>query len=503
MRPHQAICRFLHLRNLPNSRRAVALYCAMPHFVPNLHLMPTNPWPPAFESRIRQQLGHSADAFFAALEQSPPTSIRLNPAKPADRFASADEVPWCPYGRYLAERPSFAADPLIFAGAYYVQEASSMALWQAISQTLGDQPAPLVLDLCAAPGGKSTLIASLIGQDGLLVANEVDGKRIAALSENLVRWGAPNVVLTQSPAHAFESLGEIFDLILIDAPCSGEGMFRKDPKAVQVWHEKFPTTCSITQKQLAESALQILKPGGTLIYSTCTFAEQEDEQILDALLSEYPMMTRPINGLTEFGVEEVQTKAKATAYRFWPHKIKGEGFFLAALQKEQRISARQAKPGKAKGRWDELPKKYRSTLQPWLQHGERFAFFAHQDMAYALPAHWATTAKKLANSLRVNALGIEMGKMQKQQLFPAHALGMSTALTDQIARWAVSLENAHAYLQKHEPQLDQAPPPGWGLITYEGHGLGWAKALPNRINNHYPAKLRLKKTFDASDYESF
>ena len=152
-----------------------------------------------------------------------------------------------------------------------------MALWKALEKALEFTDSPRILDLCAAPGGKSTLISSYIGHDGLLVSNEVDGKRSSALMENMVRWGADNVIVTQSPADAFESLGEFFDVVVVDAPCSGEGMFRKDPKAVQGWHEKLPLSCSRTQRNILDSAIAVLKPGGSLIYSTCTFAPEEDE----------------------------------------------------------------------------------------------------------------------------------------------------------------------------------------------------------------------------------
>lgn len=267
------------------------------------------------------------------------TSIRLNPNKPATlnpQFATLQKVPWNSNGYYLSERPSFTSDPLFHAGAYYVQEASSMFLEDAIRQTCDLTQNLKVLDLCAAPGGKSTLIQSIISDNSLLVSNEIIKTRVNILSENITKWGAANVVVTNNDPKDFQKLPGYFDVIVVDAPCSGSGLFRKDPEAIDEWSLNNVTLCSQRQQRILADILSSLKPGGILIYSTCSYSEAEDEDICDWLLSG---TQDPLSGLrlqikSDWHIIETSSpQHNAYGYRFYPDKLKGEGFFIAVFQK--------------------------------------------------------------------------------------------------------------------------------------------------------------------------
>ena len=286
---------------------------------------------------------------FKAVHQSGTqiVSIRLNPSKAGQRSTNNEQlekVPWSSNGYYLPERPSFTLDPLFHAGAYYVQEASSMFLEEVLKQTV-DLSKPLkVLDLCAAPGGKSTLIQSIISKESLLVSNEVIKTRVNILSENITKWGAANVIVTNNDPADFLRLKNYFDVIVVDAPCSGSGLFRKDPNAITEWSESNVQLCAQRQQRILADIMPSLKDGGVLIYSTCSYSQQEDEAISDWLIEQFKpaRMTRS-DGVESLRfkvdeswgiVETVSEKENAYGYRFYPDKVKGEGFFIAAFKKK-------------------------------------------------------------------------------------------------------------------------------------------------------------------------
>ena len=267
----------------------------------------------AFRSLMQEQLPPGeAHLLLAAQDTPPPVSIRLNPRKTANAFPGTEEVPWCPNGRYLPQRPSFTADPLFHAGAYYVQEASGMALWQ-LKPFLQTINAPRVLDACAAPGGKSTLLLDIMPEDGLLVSNEIIRSRVPVLAENLARWGCSNVVVSQNDPASFSGLPDYFDLIAVDAPCSGEGMFRKDPEARKEWSPAHVEFCAQRQRRILNDLWPALKPGGLLLYSTCTFNRKEDEDQVAWLC------------------DTLGAKLILGPQKYMPHKVKGEGFFMALV----------------------------------------------------------------------------------------------------------------------------------------------------------------------------
>ena len=290
-------------------------------------------FPTAFESRMRYSLGSAWDLFASAHKVSLPVTIRINPEK----YKTSQEtraVPWSAYGRYLPERPVFTLDPFFHAGAYYVQEASSMFLEQAFTQIADPKQPLMVLDLCAAPGGKSTPLLSLINQKSLLVADAVIRSRAITLQENIQKWGNSNVVVTNNDPQDFQRLEGLFDMIIIDAPCSGEGLFRKDPRAIKEWSPDQVALCSKRQRRIVADIWPTLKEDGILIYSTCTYNTLENEENLKWLKSSCDVAFLPLQLEDGWGIETIAQDG-IVGYRFYPHRVDGEGLFMAVMRKKE------------------------------------------------------------------------------------------------------------------------------------------------------------------------
>ncbi len=449
---------------------------------------------------MKVQLGEAFPQFVEAINAAQVTSIRLNPRKTSVVFPEATQIPWSKWGKYLKERPQFAADPLIFGGAYYVQEASSMFLSTALAQTLNLEEDLKVLDLCAAPGGKSTLILSHLTDNSLLVANELMRNRLPSLLENLTRWGAHNRIVTSGEASQFQAMQGFFDAWVIDAPCSGEGMFRKDYKAVNMWSEGLVQSCSSTQRQILDEIAPALKTEGILIYSTCTFAPQENEQMLSWLSEKEAFQSIKINIPAEWGiVEEAVETPKGTfyGYRFYPHKIKGEGFFMACFRKVEETSPpkkhKKNKRGYGVGKLQVLPRKYHSELSNWIKNVEDCVCFLDDETLRILPDTHKRNADFINAVLPYKQIGLEAGKFRKGKLTPAHPLALSHLLANSVPRQELSYEDAIRYLRKDDVTIENTQHTGWVIMTYQDIALGWAKFLPNRINNYYPTEMRLRK----------
>lgn len=425
------------------------------------------------------------------------TSVRLNPYKSRimdHGSGTGVAVPWSSTGYYLSERPSFTLDPLFHAGAYYVQEASSMFLEQALKQSISLTESIKVLDLCAAPGGKSTLIQSIISKESLLVSNEVIKTRVNILSENITKWGAVNVVVTNNDPKDFQRLEEYFDVIVVDAPCSGSGLFRKDPGAISEWSEQNVQLCSRRQQRILADVMPALKQGGALIYSTCSYSQQEDEEIADWLVDELKMESIKLYVDEAWGiVETVSAKKNAYGYRFYPDKLKGEGFFIAALRKGlsnegiNKIKNKKSKPGKAT---TTVPEKELSVLTPFIKTVDDLVFIKQQDEILALPAETADDLALLRSALYIKKAGIKIGAIIRDELIPAHELAVSNIINDSVTRFEVTKETALQYLRREEIKIDTGYK-GWALLTYQGLCIGWIKSLVNRINNYYPASWRI------------
>ena len=292
--------------------------------------------PSSLINELNQLSGFDESAFRAAHDHRPPVSVRLHPVKGREVFANEETVPWFAGGRYLPERPVFTLDPSYHAGAYYVQEASSMFLAQLLQQAIGGRTNLRVLDLCAAPGGKSTLIASMLDPDSLLVSNEVIRTRASILEENMCRWGYMNSWITSNDPRDIGRLSGYFDIIVVDAPCSGSGLWRKDPAALNEWSNANVQLCGERQQRILADIWPALKTNGILIYATCSYSPQEDENILTWLASDLLAVSQPALPIpAQWGIEPVSAPGTITGYRCYPHKVKGEGFFIAALSKTE------------------------------------------------------------------------------------------------------------------------------------------------------------------------
>jgi NOL1/NOP2/sun family putative RNA methylase len=466
--------------------------------------------PVSFIESIQNAKGFSKEAFeevHAGARQI--TSVRVNPGKifnlacrqegiqpclPAGRYSvfnsQSEKVPWSSNGFYLAERPSFTADPLFHAGAYYVQEASSMFLEEALRQTVDLSQPIKVLDLCAAPGGKSTLIQSLINADSVLVSNEVIKTRVNILSENITKWGAANVIVTNNDAKDFQRLPGYFDVIVVDAPCSGSGLFRKDPEAISEWSEQNVQLCSQRQQRILADVLPALNENGILLYSTCSYSEEEDEQVADWLLEEFKVESLKMNVDAAPGVVETQSpKHHAFGYRFYPDKVKGEGFFIAAFKKGNDQPA-GTKPGKQKAKAEKLSSKDAAILTPYVKNAEDYFFFKQKDEVIAMPKALEPALADIQNALYIKKAGVKMGAIIRNELIPDHELAVSTIIDEQLTSIEAGEAAALQYLRKQAFSIDTTIK-GWALIKFNQLPLGWVKILPNRINNYYPKDWRI------------
>jgi NOL1/NOP2/sun family putative RNA methylase len=422
------------------------------------------------------------------------TSIRLNPNKIKQVSLTvamlAEAIPWTSHGYYLSQRPSFTLDPMLHAGAYYVQDASSMFLEQALQQT-GDLSLPLkVLDLCAAPGGKSTLIQSLISNKSLLVSNEVIKTRVNILAENITKWGAANVIITNNDPKDFQRMQNYFDVIVVDAPCSGSGLFRKDAAAIAEWSQQNVIMCSQRQQRILADALPALKEGGTLVYSTCSYSEREDEAIADWLINDCGLLSAQIKILPEWNIVETQPSLhKAYGYRFYPDKVKGEGFFIAVFTKGEKI-APERRTAKYKTKSERLTFKEMDIVKPYLKDGDDFFFIKQKDDVIAMPSHQEHDLATIQFSLYIKKAGLKMGSIIRNELLPDHELALSSNINSSLASVEVDKETALQYLRRQEIKI-ATDIKGWSLLTYQHLPLGWVKILPNRINNYYPKDWRI------------
>ncbi|PTQ93129.1 16S rRNA C967 or C1407 C5-methylase (RsmB/RsmF family) [Mucilaginibacter yixingensis] len=451
-------------------------------------------FPGKFIESISNAPGFDAQNFVETHQNLPaPTSIRINPSKYSGQQPGV-EVPWCPEGFYLESRPSFTFDPLFHAGCYYVQEASSMFITHIYNSIRGEMDEPIrALDLCAAPGGKSTLLSSALNQDDLLVANEIIKTRVPILTDNLTRWGRSNTIVTNNDPRDYGRVKGFFDLILVDAPCSGSGMFRKEPEAMQEWSVDNVNLCQQRQERILADVYPALREDGYLIYSTCSYSEQENEQVLDWLCTEFGMESVRIPVEQDWGVVESQsTEHKAWGYRFYPGKVQGEGLFAACLRKTESSGETKAFKKKDQGKPD-----YKSIdlLKPYIKEPANYYFFKLNDDWLAIDKIHREDLETLQQYLYIKKSGVRLGSLAGKDLVPDHELAMSLMLDrDQIQQTELSREQAISYLRRDEIKDLDLSQKGWNLMCFEGHPLGWAKLLPNRVNNYYPKEMRILST---------
>lgn len=461
--------------------------------------------PEEFIRQMQDLPGEEYPAFVASLDKEVPVSIRMN----GNRFRSAGSrdfsasemikrsetayespVLWCNTGFYLKERPAFTFDPKFHAGCYYVQEASSMFLEQAIKTFIEGQVC--ALDLCAAPGGKSTHLSSLLEDGSLLVSNEAIRSRANILAENTIKWGNPSVIVTNNDPAGIGKLTHNFDLILTDVPCSGEGMFRKDPQAINEWSPANVSLCAERQRRIVADIWPALKPGGILVYSTCTYNTRENEENVSWIANELGGEILEIPVDNSWNIKGC-LKGDIPVYRFMPHRTRGEGFFMAVIRKKGVTGSYRELQG-VTGSYRKLQEVTGSYIKSWLHDPEKFYFFEEKGVFSALPLENLEKFRIFKESLKIIYAGITLGEIKGKDIIPSHYLALSTAFNRKIfPEIELDKNQAIRYLRKEALfDLPESCSKGYNIISFEGHPLGFVKNIGNRANNLYPQEWRIR-----------
>ncbi len=449
--------------------------------------------PERFIERTRSILGEDETIrLCTALEAEPPVSIRLNRSKTAGATKCGTPVGWCEAGYYLPTRPAFTFDPLLHAGAYYVQEAASMFIEQAFKKM---EDVHRVLDLCAAPGGKSTLWRSLLPDGALLVANEPIRQRAVILAENLTKWGHPDVAVTNAYPADFSTLPGFFDVIAADVPCSGEGMFRKDDGARSEWSEENVALCASRQWEIISDSWDALRTGGYLVYSTCTFNREENEDNVVRICKELGAEPVAIDCPGEWNVSGDTTGRRLDVYHFFPHKSKGEGFFLALLRKTSEAPVLREKKKKQKGGREQAVQGS-AIVSQWLSDADNFRILrSGEQHLVAVRKSLADDFERIASAIHTLQAGIILGEEKGKKIVPQQSLALSTARNKRtFPEIPLTYEQAIAYLRHESVVLPQGTPNGHVIATYDGCALGFLNQIGNRANNLYPAEWRIRTT---------
>lgn len=452
--------------------------------------------PNAFKTKYQHLLGAQAPALLKSFNEQSTSGFRINPLKPCLPEATiqhaSGKVPYVPTG-YYGQVNGKSLDHV--TGWVYSQEPSAMF----VGEVVDPQPGEKVLDLCAAPGGKSTHLIAKMKDQGLLVANEIFKKRAQVLASNLERWGTKNtVVMNERPDDMEKQFPAFFDRILVDAPCSGEGMFRKEPTGIEYWNEDYPKECANRQRQILRSAMKMLKSGGILVYSTCTFAPEEDEQNIAWLLKEYPelemMPIEKAQGMDDGRPDWADGNAELQkAVRLFPHHIKGEGHFIAKMRlKNQTVAPLKVHHKKRKGKhqnnsaiskadlllFNDWQKKYLKDL-----HFDNLVMFG--DQLYSLPQSMISL-----QGLDVQTPGLHLGTMKKNRFEPALALAFYLKANQFTNVLELNTDQWRQYVHGDTIQVDQKLANGWYLVVVDDHSAGFGKLVQGTLKNFFPKGLR-------------
>lgn len=416
-----------------------------------------------------------ADALIAALDTDAPSSIRINTNK--IKAPELQSVKWCQTGYYLPQRPIFTEDPWFHAGAYYVQEASSMLISQ-VSQLLESDAPIKILDLCAAPGGKTTLLLDLF-PNALVVANEIISKRAKILGENITKWGTKNCIVTNASPEQISNSKEQFDLILVDAPCSGEGMFRKDLNARKEWSKDNVALCTMRQQDIISTINDNLKQGGILIYSTCTFNQQENEENVDFFIREFGMQALDVTVPSEV------TKLKH-GYGMYPHKVNGEGFFCTFLKKidDGGKPPKKVRPNKSIQRFKGDQHLFGTDVNPK-------DLWVYDDTIHMFNHCFMNTLYNLQQSSRIVQFGHKLGKEIKSKFIPNGSVYTLPEIKDLFPSVEVTHDQAIQYLKKEDINIPGDLKDGWYFVSFHGISIGLIKKIGHRTNNYFPKEWRI------------
>lgn len=450
---------------------------------------------PDFTAMVRPAMGEQRyERFLASFDETPSVSIRTNPFK-CNGKTEGEQVPWCKEGRWLAERPAFTFDPLLHAGVYYVQEAASMFIDLVVRQLV--KVPVTALDMCAAPGGKSTVLRSALPEGSLLFSNEPPGPRARVLAENIQKWGHPDTVVTAAMPEDYRKSGLKFDLILTDVPCSGEGMFRKEEEARSQWTPALVDSCQRLQRSIVEEAWQCLKPGGILVYSTCTFNTKEDEE--NALWIRHELGGESLEVTTDpqWNITPALITGEALpVYRFIPGTSRSEGLFVCIFRKpgDDSCTDKGASRKKKKDK-KQKPQAKPKDIPTWLCQQTNYAIHAEEDTLKAIPKGWDEIYNQAKAHLRILHAGITLGTFKGKSLIPHPSLALSTARLDSaFPRVDVDYPTAIAYLRGEAICLSPDTPRGFTLVCYGGYPLGFAKNIGSRANNLFPQEWKIKST---------
>jgi len=417
----------------------------------------------------------------------PETSVRTNPAKTSGLeilSGASGIVPWNASGHYLDARPRFTFDPALHQGLYYVQDASSMFVGHvaaAIVEMTGENPIN-VLDACAAPGGKTTAVVDMLPDGSTVVANEFDRLRANILTENIAKWGNPSVIVTQGDTARFRKLRETFDIIIVDAPCSGEGMMRKDPKAVEQWSPALVEQCAGRQREILDNLISCIALGGFLVYSTCTFNRIENEEIISWIISNHDFNPVDISIDPSWGIHTSDVNG-VTCHRFLPSRLRGEGLFLAVMRRDGEFQPRQMKKN--------IKEKNIQEISEW---APSLISKKYGDTIFGLPVSALHLLKELENkSVNIIAPGVEIAAVKGRDFIPSAPLALSTALNRKVFHEVeLTHDQALAFLRRETVSLPDGTPKGHILLTHHDIPVGFVKNLGNRANNLYPANWRIR-----------
>lgn len=436
--------------------------------------------PTAFIERMKNRLPENEfDSFLWAYESETFPSVRLNPFKQMDIFSNEKFVPWFENGKYLTEKKQFITDPLWHAGAYYVQEPSSMILGEIFHQLFSESKPKRALDLCAAPGGKSTLLQSMLDENSVLIANEVIKPRAQILKENHIRLGlSENLIITQNDPKHFSALDEFFDYIQVDAPCSGEGMFRKDEVALREWSESNCQLCADRSKRILGDIIPALAKDGYLVYSTCTFNPKENEELVSWASGEFDLRSIQFDFPENWGILEMHFNG-VFGYYFYPHKVQGEGLFVSVMKKNSGYGLLNP-PDSKKGKSIQIPELIENENS--IQEKEKIIWETEE---------LRNVKNFISNKLNIVYSGIELGELKGKDFIPTQALASFYKHLHIFPEVDVDRKMALEFLRGNDPDLD-LDKKGIYILMYENLGLGFVKFIGNRSNNYYPKPWRIK-----------